>query len=136
MINIDFLISAYIVAMFVDWVFQDDYQASNKSRWGKYDSKLKSADALISHSLVYATLTSVILLVLNVISGGEQVCIVYFVLFVSHIIIDSRIPVRWIMKLKGMSNEQIYDYQNYGFMHVGVDHRLHEIVLLLLSLVV
>ena len=38
------------------------------------------------------------------------------------------------MKLKGMTNDEINDYKNYGFMHLGIDHRLHEIVLVILSL--
>jgi len=61
---------------------------------------------------------------------------IFWTLFISHAIIDTRIPVKWIMRFKGMSKEQIYDYQNYGFMHIGIDHRLHEIILLGLAMFV
>lgn len=33
--NTDFLIVAYIVTMFVDWVFQAQWQAMHKSKWGE-----------------------------------------------------------------------------------------------------
>ena len=56
-------------------------------------------------------------------------------LFITHAIIDSRIPVKWIMRLKGMTKEQINDYIGYGFMHIGIDHRLHELVIFILSIV-
>ena len=34
-----------------------------------------------------------------------------------------------------MSREQIDDHVNFGFMHIGIDHRLHELVILILSIV-
>jgi hypothetical protein len=63
-------------------------------------------------------------------------CNDFFVLLITHIIIDTRIPVKWIMRFKGMSWEQINDYQTYGFMHIGIDHRLHELVLLVMAFIV
>ena len=51
MINTDFLIVTYLVALFVDWVFQSDFDASHKSIWGKKDNKWVCFFALISHSL-------------------------------------------------------------------------------------
>nr|DAX84892.1 MAG TPA: Protein of unknown function (DUF3307) [Caudoviricetes sp.] len=34
MINIEYLVVTYFVSLFVDWVFQTDWQATNKSKWG------------------------------------------------------------------------------------------------------
>jgi hypothetical protein len=134
MINIGFLIVSYFVSLFVDWIFQNNWQATNKSKWGKNDDWGKSCDALLSHSLTYSFLTT--FLICFIIGNNFNVRLAFTVLFLSHAIIDSRIPVKFIMKLKGMKDEQIYDYQNYGFMHIGIDHRLHEAVLLLLSIFV
>ena len=134
LVNIDFLVIAYFVGMFVDWVFQWQWQAVNKSKWGKNDNKILSFCAVISHSFIYASFTTVATLYL--IKDWSNLWLVFWTLFISHVVIDTRILVKWIMRFKGMTWEQIYDYQNYGFMHIGIDHRLHEIVLLVLAMFV
>jgi len=134
LVNIDFLVISYFVGMFVDWVFQWQWQAVNKSKWSKGDNKLLSFCAVYSHSGIYALLTTIITLYL--IKDWSKLCLIFWTLFISHAIIDTRMPVKWIMRFKGMTWEQIYDYQNYGFMHIGIDHRLHEIVLLGLAMFV
>ena len=134
MVNINFLVVSYFVGLFADWIFQWDWQAVNKSRWGKNDNKLISLVAVTSHSFIYAVITSVTTLYL--IQDHSHFILVFTVLFISHTIIDTRILVKVLMRFKGMSNSQINDYKNYGFMHIGIDHRLHELVLLLLALIV
>ena len=134
-VNVEFLVVTYLVGLFVDWVFQFDWQAANKSKWGNNDNKIKSFNALFSHSLVYAFITTSIvtfIVKLNIV----QNIIMLITLFITHAIIDSRIPVKAIMKFKQMSDEQINDYVNYGFMHIGIDHRLHELVILILSIII
>lgn len=131
-INIEFLVVAYFIGLFVDWVFQWQWQAENKSKWGASENKSKSLLALISHSFVYAFLTAGSLLMLTAISLSSFT-LVFLVLLISHAVIDTRIPVKWILKFKGLSDEQIVDYQNFGFLHVGIDHRLHELTLLILA---
>ena len=32
-VNVEFLIVTYFIGLFVDWVFQLDWQAINKSKW-------------------------------------------------------------------------------------------------------
>ena len=130
--NIEFLVVSYFVGLFVDWIFQSDWQASNKSKWDKSDNKLNSFSAVISHSAVYAILTTYIVNFCTNISNINA-AIMILVLFITHMIIDTRIPVKYIMKLKGMSDDQINDHIRYGFLHIGIDHRLHEMVLFILS---
>ena len=130
--NIEFLVISYFVGLFVDWIFQSDWQASNKSKWEKSDNKFKSFSAVISHSAVYAILTTYIVIFCTNIYNINAV-IMILVLFITHMIIDTRIPVKYIMKLKGMSDDQINDHVRYGFLHIGIDHRLHELVLFILS---
>ena len=130
--NIEFLVISYFVGLFVDWIFQSDCQASNKSKWETCDNKLNSFSAVISHSAVYAILTTYIVIFCTNISNINAV-IMILVLFITHMIIDTRIPVKYIMKLKGMSDDQINDHVRYGFLHIGIDHRLHELVLFILS---
>ena len=133
MVNVEFLIVTYLVGLFVDWIFQSDWQAINKSKWGKNDNKYMSFYALLTHSFGYAYLTScIVCLILNI--NTINFIIMLITLLISHAIIDTRIPVKLIMKLKGMKDEQINDYTNYGFMHIGIDHRLHELVILILSI--
>ena len=136
MVNVEFLIVTYLVSLFVDWIFQFDWQAKYKSKWDKdVDNKWYSAEALITHSFIYATFTMLFvsfIVGLNII----QAAIMLIILLISHAIIDTRIPVKAIMKFKGMSDEQINDYTNYGFMHIGIDHRLHELIILILSMII
>ncbi len=132
MINSEFLIVSYIVGMFIDWIFQWSWQAENKSKWSKDDNKLFSLFAVICHSLIYALLTTAIVSIVCSLNNKSRL-ILSIVLFISHAIIDTRIPVKWIMYFKGMKKSQIEDYLNYGFMHIGIDHRLHEITLFILS---
>ena len=125
MVNVEFLIVSYIVSMFVDWVFQRQWQAKNKSKWSNFkdaDDFFMSYAALTTHAFEYALYTSIIL---GLFIKYDNSDIIFIVLFISHIIIDTRIPVKLIMKLKGMTNKQINDYQNYGFMHIGIDNRLN-----------
>lgn len=131
--NVEFLIVSYIVSMFVDWVFQTNWQASNKSKWGKNDDYRISFLAVTSHSFIYACITT---WVLAFFISGLPLYRIFLVLFISHTIIDTRIPVKIIMRWKGLSTEQINDTVNYGFMYIGIDHRLHEATLLILAMFV
>ena len=58
MVNVEFLVIAYFVGLFVDWIFQWNWQAINKSKWSKNDNKLLSFCAVISHSVIYAMFTT------------------------------------------------------------------------------
>jgi hypothetical protein len=130
--SINFLVVSYFAGLFVDWIFQSEWQATNKSKWGRKDNKWQSFAALITHSFMYAVLTTLVTIALLEGNVSHQI-MVLIVLFVSHAIIDTRILVKLIMRFKGMSTEQIYNYQTYGFMHIGIDHRLHELVLVILA---
>ena len=133
MVDIDYLIVTCIVSLFVDWIFQTDWQAINKSKWNKNDNREISLIALSSHSMIYASITSLIVFIILKLNHMQYI-ITIITLFISHFIIDSRIPVKWIMRRKGMTYEQINDTVNYGFMHIGIDQRLHEVVIFILAL--
>lgn len=135
-INTDFLIIAYLVSMFVDWIFQTQWQARNKY-WVSSQTpaeKKRSLYALVSHAMTYALLTTYILYIFNAIRGAI-ILDIFLVLAVSHAIIDSRIIVKEIMMIKGFTEKELSDPQ-YVFMHIGIDHRLHEFVLVMLALFV
>lgn len=132
-INIKFLVVTYFISMFVDWIFQWDWQAVNKSKWSNGNNYILSGIALLTHSLVYTVLTCFPLIFIFDLDYSKF-SLIWDVLFISHIIIDTRIPVKWIMRFKGVSKEQINDTKTFGFMHIGIDHRLHEMVLLILAM--
>lgn len=130
--NVEFLLCAYFISLFVDWVFQWQKQAVNKSNWVK-GNRLEAFFADFFHSMIYAVLTSF----------GVYFCILFgasfsfpwwlfHVLLVTHFIIDTRIPVKAIMRFKGISKEDMSN-PRMDFMHIGIDHRLHEMVLLVLA---
>lgn len=135
MINIEYLVVTYFVSLFVDWTFQTDWQSTNKSKWGKNDNKKISLIALSSHSLIYASITSLIVFIILGLNNMQYI-ITIITLFITHLIIDTRIPVKWIMRKKDMTDDQINDTANFGFMHIGIDHRLHEAVILILALII
>lgn len=132
--NIEFLVISCLVSLFVDWVFQWDWQAVNKSKWIKGNYHM-AALAVVTHSFIYTGIVTIVLSILGVIPIEKQT-MVAVVLLVSHTIIDTRILVKWIMRFKGIKWEQINDYKNFGFMHIGIDHRLHELVLLILAFII
>jgi hypothetical protein len=132
--NVEFLLVIYFISLSVDWIFQWQWQALNKSRWGKGYFKPYSLLALTTHSFVYAFLSTWITSILLG-TDSAQNTMVFWVLSISHMVIDSRIPVKWIMRFKGMTKEEIND-PAMGFMHIGIDHRLHELVLLALAFIV
>lgn len=131
-VNIEFLVIAYFISLFIDWVFQSQWQAINKSKWetGNY---FNAFSAVWSHSLIYSLLTTLGLRLFNIIKQS-QFGLVALVLLISHMIIDTRILVKWIMRLKGISWNDIETNKDLSFIHIGIDHRLHEMVLLILAL--
>lgn len=135
--NVEFLLIIYFVSLSVDWIFQTSWQATNKSAWHQWWNYKTPALALLSHSLMYAALTTTITLYMMLkfysITSFAEYWVMFFILFLSHTAIDSRIPVKWIMRLKGMTKYQVNDTDKFGFMHIGIDHRLHEIVLLCMA---
>jgi hypothetical protein len=92
---------------------------------------IKMAIALTTHSFIYAAITSAVVLFVMDLSY-PAFSMLWDVLFISHCVIDSRIPVKAIMRFKGITEEQIRD-PRMDFMHIGIDHRLHELVILVLS---
>lgn len=132
-INFEFLIIAFIVSPIVDWILQWEWQAMNKSRWGKGDNKKLSLSALFTHSWVYASVVTLVCLLLGVL-GNNKSLMVLLVLFISHFIIDNRYIVKLVLRFKGISKYDVENNKNLGFLHIGIDRRLHELVILLLSL--
>ena len=118
MLNTDFLIVIYIVSKIVDWLFQSDWQASNKT-----SNKL----VLIGHSLWYTSLT---IIITRLIIPVPSFRFVQVYLFITHAIIDDRRIVKWVMKLKGTPQDAP------GFLEVGIDQRLHELSLLVLAIII
>lgn len=47
MVDIDYLIVTYIVSLFVDWIFQTEWQAINKSKWNKNDNKKNIINSIV-----------------------------------------------------------------------------------------
>ena len=136
-LNIEFLLVAYFVGMIVDWISQTQWQAINKSFWtprkkpgvivdlktgtSRETEVLEVPDtdislkALLRHSWIYAMLTSTVLFILVPVTTPFAGVIVTCTLFLTHAAIDSRIPVKWIMRwIKGMSGREIFHKGNFG----------------------
>lgn len=122
--NIEFLGAAYIVGKSVDYILQSQSHAELKS---------KNLKILIQHSLIYSIWTASIVFFIvphNVIT----IFLVTFTLFISHSLIDQRDPVKFIMFLKGIKYEEMNT--KYAWLQIAIDQRLHELVILMLSLVI
>ncbi len=121
--NLEFLVAAVIVATAIDWIFQSQYQAENKTAnfW-----------VLLEHSLYYSIPTVFVMVMLNIIAPGLIAGYIWATLLISHMIIDNRYIVKFIMYLKGLSWEQI-NGKEWGWLQVGIDQRLHDIVILAIA---
>lgn len=129
MTSIEFIVIGLTISKSVDWIVQSQWQALNKT---------KDFDVLFSHSLVYAFLTSFLTMI--IIYSNEMfiwfvvTLAITVVLFISHLLIDNRYIVKLIMRAKGVTWEQI-NSPEYGWMQIGIDQRLHELVILGIGLI-
>ncbi len=126
MINIEFLILTLIISKSVDWILQTKHHATHKTieLW-----------PLLEHSFIYAAWTaSLVYMIIGHYSLSEFV-FVAMALFYSHLLIDNRWVVKQIMIIKGMTTEEVYS-KEYAWLERGIDQRLHELVILGLSMIV
>jgi hypothetical protein len=122
--NLEFLVVALIISKSVDWILQTKKQAENKTT---------DTVSLLWHCLTFAGITSIILLV--ILGASYPYISVLLLLFGSHIIIDKRYIVKKIMMWKGLSRHQVYS-KEYGWLQIGIDQRLHELVILVIAMVI
>jgi ABC-type Fe3+ transport system permease subunit len=141
-LNVELLLVLLIVGAAVDWILQWQWQAMNKSKWnGKRWGgecalqRKRSWAALLTHCLTFAfvTTTAVAFLVPGF-YGTHAMTQCFYGLFLSHILIDNRYPVKWILRMKGLSWGEI-EGPDYGYLHIGVDQRLHELAALILAFI-
>jgi len=124
--NIQFLVVALVIGRSVDWIFQSQTQAVNKSHdyW-----------QLFIHCWIYAAFTSELTLMVigkwNIINA----IFITFFLFATHFAIDNRILVRYILQLKGIPKNKI-ESGSYAWLEIGVDQRLHDVCILILALII
>ncbi len=124
--NLEFLVVALIVARAIDWIFQSQYQAENKTinKW-----------ILLEHSIYYSIPTVFVMVMLGIIAPGIVAGSIWFVLLVSHMIIDDRRVVKCIMYLKGLSWEQL-NSKEYGWLQIGIDQILHDVIILAIAVMI
>ena len=130
--NLELLVVALVVAKAVDWIVQSQWQAENKT---------KKMVALWAHSMWYATTTWIILLILftSTFYRNDFTSLVFFLgLFISHAIIDNRWVVKQIMiHVRHLTKEQVYGVeQKWAWLEVGIDQRLHDLVVVALVMVI
>lgn len=124
--NLEFLVTALVIGKAVDWIFQSKYQAQNK---------ISNFWALFEHSMFYSIITTGIVIMIVGISTGLLAGFIWISLLVSHIIIDNRFLVKFIMYMKGMTLEEA-NSKEYGWLQIGIDQRLHDVVILLITMVI
>ncbi len=122
--NLEFLVAALIIGRAVDWIFQTKYQAENKT----WDLR-----ALFEHSMFYSLITMWILVMLDITVPGLIAGYIWGALLISHMIIDNRLFVKFLMYVKGLTWEEV-NSKEYGWLQIGIDQRLHDIVILLIAL--
>ena len=126
-LDLQLLVVMILVGSFVDWIFQLEWVFKNKNN--RLASKLIRRYTLILHSLAYSIMTYLLTLL---IIGRDYRIYIWALLFVSHIIIDNRKPINFILKVKGISEEDYDNYKDYGYMITAIDQRLHEAVIVLI----
>ncbi len=124
-LNISFLGVTYIIGKSVDYILQMQSQAENKT---------KDIQTLATHSFIYSSwTTSLVTVILNITDIAIILSIVW-VLFFTHVLIDKRDIVKFIMHCKGIKYEEMNT--KYGWLQIEIDQRLHELVILALALVI
>ncbi len=131
MVDITFLILTILCGAFYDWIFQLEWVFNNKNNM--LSKRFIRIYTLHLHSAVYATLTY---LTVSVLIGHGLPLYVWVVLLLSHIFIDSRLPINAILKLKGIPEEDYLNCDRYGYLITNVDNRLHELVIIILAILV
>ncbi len=124
--NLEFLVAALIIGRAVDWIFQTKYQAENKT-WNFW--------ALFEHSMFYSLITMWILVMFGITVPGLTAGYIWGTLLLSHMIIDNRFFVKFLMYMKGLTWEEV-NSKEYGWLQIGIDQILHDVVILLIALVI
>jgi hypothetical protein len=124
--NLEFLVVALVIGRAVDWIFQTQWQAENKTHnfW-----------TLFEHSMYYSMLTTWGIVFLTNISPGLGAGYIWITLLISHMIIDNRFLVKFIMYMKGVTWEQI-NSKEYGWLQLGIDQILHDLIILMIALII
>lgn len=128
--NLQLLVILLLIGAIVDVLFQFEWVFKNKDNITS-DSKVRNY-TLFLHSFVYATLTYIFTLLILQRDHGVHV---WIILFLSHLYIDSRIPINFILKFKGVLEKDYRNNKDYGYLIMAVDQRLHELVILIIVLI-
>lgn len=124
-LNIEFLGVTYIIGKSVDYILQSQYQAEQKS---------KDMKTLLCHSFIYSSWTiSLVTLILSI-TDIFAILFIFWILLLTHMVIDQRDIVKFIMHFKGIA--YIETDTKYGWLQISIDQRLHELVILALALVI
>jgi len=122
--NLEFLVVALVIGKVVDWIFQSQHQAENKT---------KNFWDLFEHSLCYSIVTTILVAIL--LSSPLNGDILWIGLLITHMIIDNRMFVRFIMYCKGLTWEQTGSPE-YAWLQLGIDQRLHDVVILVIAFII
>jgi len=122
-VNIEFLIIALIIGKSVDWILQTRHQAENKTT---------SFKVLFEHSLTYALYTTSIPVLIVGITNLFIIIYLFVMLLITHILIDDRRLVKYIMSKKEIKPEDMS--KSFLWLQIGIDQRLHELVILVMAL--
>lgn len=107
------------MSMAFDWIVQTNEEATKKFTDSTYR---------ILHAFKYATLTFVLILLFGY--SFQTSAMVWSFLFTTHFVIDDRRLVLWIMRAKGIEDQ---DMKSMWWMQIAIDQWLHMIVNLILS---
>jgi len=123
MINLELLVIALVICKAVDWIIQTKYQSINKT---------KDRVALLTHAATYGILSTILISFFTPVASP---LILISLLITTHIIIDDRKIVKLLMRFKGMTPEEVIDKRYLG-IQIGIDQRLHEVVLVVIATII
>lgn len=109
-----------VVHFLMDWVFQTSWEVKNKE---------KKILPLVFHCSVYTAGFAVLFYFYNI-----NFLWLFFIFF-SHIFIDRRKFVHWLLKLKGFKKEEMEKFR-FFILSIGLDQILHITVLATIALLI
>jgi len=123
-LNVELFALLVVVHLVADWIFQSQPTALKKTT---------NKVVRFNHCLIYATISVLLLLILPAGLRVIDVGFIWCLLFMSHLLIDDRRIVKWLLIQKKMSEQDIRDNV---WLVIMLDQILHLIVLLIIALII
>ena len=130
--NIQLFILLFIIGKSVDFLLQSNEQAITKTKI--YEEPENALRSLLTHSFTYSIATVLLTAFIIDLYLYEWI-IIAGTLLVTHFLIDTRIPIIYLFRVKGIDELTQPNYMR-AILSMEMDQILHNMVILIISLII